>query len=471
MYIHNSKDGVLSSRNFEGTRAAMTHSLHFAEALLPDGWGRDVRIDIEGGIISSVGSGAAGAERFAVGLPGLPNLHSHAFQRGMAALAERRSAEPDSFWSWREVMYRFLAVLTPQDVEAVAAMAYAEMLEGGFTRVGEFHYLHNQPGGGRYDDAAEMAARIAAAADATGIALTLLPVFYAHANFGGTAPAPGQARFVTDHDGYARLLAGSAAAVRWLPDAVLGVAPHSLRAVTLEELGEVVALAGGGPVHIHAAEQLREVEDCVAWCGARPVELLVDRAGVGPGWCVVHATHMTAEETRRLAGSGAVAGLCPITEASLGDGIFDGAGWRQAGGRFGVGSDSNIQIGAADELRMLEYSQRLATRRRNVLAAGPGATTGRSLVDAVLVGGAAALGVEPPALRAGAVADIVALDASHVSLAGRHANGWLDGWIFAAPAAIDTVWRRGRAVVRQGRHIGRERIERAYRIALTRLMA
>jgi formimidoylglutamate deiminase len=449
----------------------MTHSLHFAEALLPDGWGRDVRVEIEGGIISSVGSGVAGAECFAVGLPGLPNLHSHAFQRGMAALAEVRGTEPDSFWSWREVMYRFLAVLTPEDVEAIAAMAYAEMLEGGFTRVGEFHYLHHQPGGERYDDAAEMAARIAAAADATGIGLTLLPVFYAHGNFGGTEPAPGQARFVSDQDGYARLLAGSAAAVRRLPDAVLGVAPHSLRAVTLEELSEVVALAGGGPVHIHAAEQLREVDDCIAWCGARPVELLLDRAGVGVGWCVVHATHMTDAETRLLAGSGAVAGLCPITEASLGDGIFDGTAWRDAGGRFGVGSDSNIQIGVAEELRMLEYSQRLVTRRRNVLAAGSGATTGRSLVDAAMVGGATALGVEAPALRVGAAADIVALDASHVSLAGRHADGWLDGWIFAAPGAVDTVWRRGRTVVRRGRHIGRERIERAYRTALARLTA
>jgi formiminoglutamate deiminase len=471
MYIHNSCRRVLSSPKITGMRVVMTQVLHFAEALLPEGWARDVRIEIADGMIIAVSQGASGAEAFAGGLPGVPNLHSHAFQRGMAALAEVRAAEADSFWSWREVMYRFLAALTPDDVEAIAAMAYAEMLEGGFTRVGEFHYLHHAPDGGHYAAPAEMAGRIAAAAARTGIGLTLLPVFYAHSNFGALPPAPAQRRFITSRDGFARLLDASRAVLRDLPDAVLGVAPHSLRAATPEELAEIAALVPGGPVHIHAAEQVREVEDCLAWCGRRPVELLLDRAGVGPGWCVVHATHMTADETRRLARSGAVAGLCPITEASLGDGIFDGPGWQEAGGLYGVGTDSNIEIGAAAELRQLEYSQRLATRRRNVMARGPGVTTGRSLIDTALAGGAAALGVARPALRAGAPADIVALDAAHVSLAGRHGDGWLDGWIFAAPAAVDTVWRRGRVVVQDGRHIERPAIERAYRAVLRRLTA
>ena len=354
-------------------------ALWFGSALLPEGWADNVRLTLEGGKILRVETGVAagaGDERHGIAVPGLANLHSHAFQRGMAGLAERRGPQGDNFWSWREVMYRFLDRLTPEDVEAIAAQAYVEMLETGFTRVGEFHYLHHAPDGTPYSNIAELAERIAVASDMTGIALTLLPVFYAHANFGGVPPVPGQRRFINSIDAFAELMAASRRAVEALADARIGVAPHSLRAVRPEELPDVVALAEGGPVHIHAAEQTKEVEDCLAWSGARPVEWLLDHTGVDGRWCVVHATHMSAAETVALARSGAVAGLCPVTEANLGDGVFPATTYLSAGGAFGIGTDSNILIDPAEELRALEYAQRLGARARNVAGLGRGPIDG-----------------------------------------------------------------------------------------------
>ena len=331
--------------------------IHARQALLADGWARDVRLRVEDGRIAAVEAGAPPApddERHDAILPGLPNLHSHAFQRGMAGLAETRGPGSDSFWSWRTVMYRFALSMTPEDVEAVAAQLYVEMLEAGFTRVGEFHYLHHDRDGGRYGDVAEMAARIAAAASATGMALTLLPVFYAHAGFGGTPPGEGQRRFINDRDSYMALLERCRALTAALPEGVTGVAPHSLRAVTPQELAEVVAMAGEGPIHIHIAEQVKEVEDSIAWSGRRPVEWLLDNQPVDARWCLIHATHMTQDVTQGMARAGAVAGLCPVTEANLGDGTFPAPGFLAAGGRYGVGSDSNVLIGLPDELRQLE---------------------------------------------------------------------------------------------------------------------
>ena len=335
--------------------------LHAASALLPQGWAHDVRLTLEHGQLSAIEIGvpaAAGDECHAVLVPGMPNLHSHAHQRGMAGLAEWRGASTDSFWSWRELMYRFALAMTPAQLEAIASQLYVEMLEAGFTRVGEFHYLHHDPDGRAYADPAEMAARLAAAATCSGIGLTLLPVFYAHAGFGGTPAAAAQRRFINAIDAYARLLDASRRAVKNLPGAIVGVAPHSLRAVTPDELAQVLVLADGAPVHIHIAEQVQEVEACIAWSGARPVQWLLDHAPVDERWCLVHATHIDADETRRTAVSGAVVGLCPITEANLGDGIFDAPPFVDAGGHWGIGSDSNVQIGVADELRLLEYSRR-----------------------------------------------------------------------------------------------------------------
>jgi formiminoglutamate deiminase len=388
----------------------------------------------------------------------------------MAGLSEVRGPASDSFWTWREVMYRFLGRMSPDDVEAVTALAYAEMLEGGFTRAGEFHYLHHDIDGAPYADPAEMAARIAAAAQATGIALTLLPAFYAHGGFGGAPPAPGQRRFISDLDGFARLLEASAAALRGLPGAVLGVAPHSLRAAAPEELAVVAALRPDAPVHMHIAEQVLEVADCRGWSGQTPVEWLLAHQAVDARWCLIHATHMTPAEAAALARTGAVAGLCPITEASLGDGIFPGPDWRDAGGRYGVGTDSNVLIGAAAELRQLEYAQRLGGRARNVMADGAGRSTGRALFDAALAGGAQALGVAPAALAAGQPADLLALDGEAPALVGRHGDALLDGWIFAG-GALTAVWVGGQQVVADGRHVAREAIQARYRATLRRLLA
>lgn len=450
-------------------------TIWFDSALLATGWARQVRVSVRDGQIAAIETQAPrqpGEIAYGPALPGLPNLHSHAFQRGMAGLAEVRGPSADSFWTWREVMYRFLERLGPEEVEAVGALAYAEMLESGFTRVGEFHYLHHDQGGRAYADPAEMAARIAAAAEATGLGLTLLPVFYAHSGFGGADPTPAQGRFINAIDSFSRLLEASRKALTHLPDAVVGLAPHSLRAATPAELEALVTLAGDGPIHIHIAEQTKEVLDCEAWSGQRPVDWLLDHAPVDARWCLVHATHVTPQETRRMAASGAVVGLCPITEANLGDGLFPALDYLDAGGRFGVGSDSNVLIDAAEELRLLEYGQRLARRTRNVMATQAGRSTGGDLYRAALAGGAQALGVDGVGLSVGAPADFVSLDASHPALIGRQGDAILDSFVFAARRdVVDGVWRAGRKVVSNGRHHRRDEITARYRQALEKVLA
>ncbi|MCJ2071350.1 formimidoylglutamate deiminase [Methylobacterium sp. J-030] len=448
--------------------------LFFDTALLPGGWADDVRITLTQEGIASVDAGAARAPddaHHAVGLPGLASLHSHAFQRAMAGLTEARGTEADSFWTWRELMYRFVGRITPDQVEAVAAQAYAEMLEGGFTRVGEFHYLHHAPDGAPYTDIGELSGRIVAAAAATGIGLTLLPVFYAQSGFGGLPPEPGQRRFVTGIDAFARLLDSCRSHARSDPGIVIGVAPHSLRAVTPSDLERVAVLAPDSPIHLHIAEQEKEVRDCLAWCGQRPVDWLLDRFAVDGRWTLIHATHLSDDETDRLASSGAVAGLCPVTEANLGDGTFPAVRFLKAGGTIGIGTDSNVCIGAADELRQLEYSQRLALRARNALSLGDGRSTGRTLFDACLAGGARSLGTAPGELAPGAVGDILCLRRG-AALAGRSVDAVLDTWVFAArESPVDEVWVRGRRVVRGGRHVRAVAIGDRYRAVLKELLA
>jgi formiminoglutamate deiminase len=446
--------------------------LWFKTALLPEGWASSVLVEIEEGRIRTARAESPRRDGECAGeiaIPGLANLHSHAFQRGMAGLAERRGDRPDSFWTWRETMYRFALSMSPDDVESVATWLYVEMLEAGFTRVGEFHYLHHDIDGRPYGNIAEMAQRIAAAAAGSGIALTLLPVFYAHATFGGAPPLPEQRRFISDLDLFARLLEDSRATVRGLGGSVVGVAPHSLRAVTPKELVAVVALAGNNPIHIHAAEQVKEVEDSLAWSGKRPVAWLLGNAELERRWCLIHATHMDEAETSGLAASGATAGLCPVTEANLGDGIFNGAAFVKAGGRYGIGTDSNIRVGVADELRQLEYAQRLDGRARNVMAVA-GGSTGRALFDAAVHGGAVALGSAPAGLMAGAAADIVTLKPDHPALVGRVEDAMLDAWIFAAGSdLVDSVWARGEQQVAGGRHLRREAIRRRFDATILRL--
>ncbi|MFN5668406.1 formimidoylglutamate deiminase [Bradyrhizobium sp.] len=449
--------------------------LHFAFALLPSGWANDVRVEFTDGIIASVTAGVASTdadERHQLAVPGLASLHSHAFQRGMAGLAELRGDTTDTFWTWRETMYRFALTMTPDDVTAVATLLYVEMLERGFTRVGEFHYLHHDRDGSPYANPAEMAVRIAEASDASGIGLTLLPSFYAHGTFGGAAPHAGQRRFICSVDQFTTLMAASRDAIRKLPGANIGIAPHSLRAVAPDELAAIIPLAGADPIHIHAAEQVREVGDCLAWSGQRPVEWLLEHAPVDQRWCLIHATHMTEQEVTALAGSGAVAGLCPITEASLGDGIFSAREFLAAGGRFGVGTDSNVLVGVADELRQLEYGQRLKHRERVIEQRTAGGRAGTPREHVALAGGAQALAQAKSGLVPGARADIVSLDTTHPSLAGRSGDAVLDGWLFAAGSdAIDCVWAGGDKLVAGGRHRLRDSARERFNASVRRLVA
>lgn len=453
----------------------MTETLHLAEALLPLGFARNVKVTVEDGTITAVEADcrADGAgRRFAgLALPGMPNLHSHAFQRGMAGLSERRGAPEDSFWTWREVMYRFLDRLDPDDVQSIAAQAFVEMLEGGFTALAEFHYLHHDKDGRAYANIAAMAEAVAAAAAETGLGLTLLPVFYRYDNFGQAPSVHGQRRFVNDHESYGRLLDASMAAIRDLPDSRLGVAPHSLRAVAREDLGWLASLRPDEPVHIHVAEQMREVEDSLKLTGRRPVELLMETVQLDRRWCLIHATHLSDAERDGIAHSGAVAGLCPITESSLGDGIFDGVRYREAGGALGIGSDSNIQIDAGAELRQLEYSQRLRDRRRALFSEDQ-ASTGLALWQAACAGGARACGRAIGRLAPGSRADFITLDLDQPAIVGKSGADALDSAIFAANALpLRDVVVGGRTVVSEGRHHAREQVRSRFGLTMRRLLA
>ncbi len=451
----------------------------FAEtALLPQGWADRVRIDWDAaGAITAVTPGApaqGSAERADAVVPGMPNLHCHAFQRAMAGLTERAGPAGDDFWSWRAVMYKFVAALEPEQIAAIAAQLYVEMLKAGYTSVAEFHYLHNDPEGKPYADRAELANQIALAAGATGIRLTLLPVLYQTGNFGGAAPNEAQRRFLLKTDAFNALVESLFKALRGSRHVRVGIAPHSLRAVPPAALREAKAaldkIDPTAPIHIHAAEQTKEVEDCLAWSGKRPVEWLLDEAKCDARWTLVHCTHMTAEETRRLAASGATAGLCPTTEADLGDGLFPLVDYLAGKGRFGIGSDSNVAVSPAEELRWLEWGQRLLHRRRNLAPAPEGASIGGILWRASLAGGAQALGQPIGAVAVGRRADFLALDRAHPCLAGHMGDGLLDALVFAGgTAAIRHVMVGGRWVVREGRHPAEERIAENYRAALRRL--
>jgi formimidoylglutamate deiminase len=444
----------------------------FEFALLPNGWAKRVRITVDNGFISAIELGVApgvGDERHGAAVPGLGNLHSHAFQRGMAGLTEGGGGASDSFWSWRAIMYRFLQQLSPDDVEAIAALAFAEMAESGFTRVGEFHYLHKDCDGLAYGNPGEMAERLASAASEVGIGLTLLPVYYAHADFGGVAPLESQRRFATSRDEYEQVLFASRNAIKPLAHGVVGIAPHSLRAVSPGELDWMLAANPEGPVHIHIAEQMREVDACLAWSGQRPIDWLYDHAQVDERWCLVHATHANEVEISRIAQSGAVVGLCPITEANLADGIFPVDAFLAQGGAIGVGSDSNVLIDAAEELRLLDYGQRLTSQARNQLATAE-LSSGRSLFDKVGFGGAQALGCNV-GLREGASADFVTLNLDHPSLMGRQGDKLLDGWIYAAKRqSVDDVWIAGAKIVSGGVHRDKQRILNRYKLVVSKLI-
>jgi formimidoylglutamate deiminase len=443
-------------------------------ALLADGWAENVRLHLEHGLIQSIApQSKAEATDIVVDvlLPALSNLHSHSFQRAMAGMTEFRAAGRDSFWTWRELMYRFVNRITPDQIQAIAALTFMEMQEAGYAAVGEFHYVHHQSGGVPYADIAELSNQIFAAANATGIGLTHLPVLYSYGGARQAALTEGQLRFGNDVDHFMQLLDCCRDGLRHLrADARMGMAPHSLRATSPADLKAVLAQHKTGPIHIHIAEQPKEVTDIQAWLGARPVEWLLANANVNSSWCLIHATHMTDDETKHMAKSGAVAGLCPITESNLGDGPFNGPTYLNAGGVFGVGSDSNVNISLTEELRTLEYSQRQRDVARNVLVVGEG-SVGQTLYLGAARGGAQALGRNAGDISVGRLADLVAIDSTTPTLCALRSEQLLDGLVFAAKDTVVTdVWSAGRHAVRGGQHIDQEQIRKNYRRAVTELL-
>lgn len=438
------------------------------------GWARNCRVTCADGRIARlepdtpVASGDCPVDLL---LPAIGNLHSHSFQRAMAGMTEFRADGRESFWTWRNLMYRFVEQLTPDHIEAIAALAFMEMMEAGFAAVGEFHYLHHRPGGAPYARLPELSDRIFAAAAETGIGLTHLPVLYSYGGVHREVLAGGQQRFSNDVAQYLTLLESCRDALSELPaDTRIGIAPHSLRATVPADLARLLDAAPRGPIHIHIAEQQREVSEVERALGARPVEWLLENAEVGEDWCLIHATHMTEPETAGVAKSGAVVGLCPITEANLGDGIFNGPAYLAHGGAFGIGSDSNIRISPKEELRMLEYSQRLRDMARNVMMTGTG-SVGRALYIGAAAGGARALGRDSGRIETGRLADLVAVDRSHPSLCALNEDQLLDGLCFAAPDSVVTdTWSAGRHMVKSGRHVAHEAIVSRYRAAMRDLL-
>ncbi|MFQ6024035.1 MAG: formimidoylglutamate deiminase [Acidiferrobacterales bacterium] len=437
-------------------------------ALLGDGWGRNVVLDMDAaglitGIKPDITTPPADAQRLGGPvLPGMPNLHSHAFQRAFAGCSERRGPDEDSFWTWRKVMYDFAARITPDQVQSIAEQLYVEMLKAGYTAVAEFHYLHHDANGEPYAKLTEMSDRIFAAANTTGIALTHLPVLYGYGGFGGQPATAGQRRFINDIERYATLLETLFAHYGKQPNARIGIAAHSLRAVTPESLREAVQLINrlddSAPIHIHIAEQKKEVDDCLAWSGQRPVTWLFDNADIDERWCLVHATHLDDKEIQALAASRAVAGLCPTTEANLGDGLFPAIEYQRRGGTFGIGSDSHISVSAVEELRTLEYGQRLLHRRRALLA-NLSHSVGASLYRDALRGGAQALGLAAGGLAVGRRADLVVLDPETPALINKPDDLLLDAVVFAGNVnPVKDVMVAGQWRIVDGHHLLEEEI-------------
>lgn len=449
-------------------------------ALLGDHWARSVRVTVgNDGVIEAVSPEAdlnANSDMTRIAghtLPGIANLHSHAFQRAMAGLAERAGPTNDSFWTWRKVMYAFLDAMKPEHVEAIAAQLYIELLKHGYTSVAEFHYLHHQSNGSLYDNPSEMSDRIIAASTHAGIGLCHLPVLYGFSGFGEQPPTDGQRRFINTPDQFLKFLEDLGDKYSASPTFNFGMAAHSLRAVSPASFGAVLEgfkeILPGAPIHIHIAEQLKEVEDCVTWCGKRPVEFLYEQFAVDKNWCLIHATHLNDAEVDAIAASGAVAGICPTTEANLGDGIFPAVRFMQQGGTFGVGTDSHISVSLADALRSLEYSQRLQHLGRNILASEKQPSTGMSLLNGALQGGQIATGFNT-AIVVGARADFVVLDNNHPAMIGRSGDSIVDSFIFANSGnPIRDVYVAGKAIITNGRHLNEDQILSDFATAIKEL--
>ena len=452
-------------------------SVFFAErALLPSGWATNVRFEVStDGLLSHVQADAERGDALMLNgpvVPGMPNLHSHAFQRAMAGLAEVAGNPNDSFWTWRELMYRLVGKISPHQMGVIAHQSYIEMLKGGFTSVAEFHYVHHDTGGNAYADPAELARQISEAASSAGIGLTLLPVLYSFSGFGGLAANEGQRRFIHSTDSYLDLQSRLAPLLRGQPAQELGLCFHSLRAVTPQQISEVLAASDKQcPVHIHIAEQNKEVQDCLAWSGRRPVQWLYENVEIDQRWCLVHATHVEPDEVALMARSGAVAGLCLTTEANLGDGIFPAVDFFARRGRWGIGSDSHVSLSVVEELRWLEYGQRLRDQRRNRLCGDDQPIVGRNLYEGALAGGSQALAQTVGKLQAGHRADWLVLDGNDPYIATASNDGILNRWLFAGgDRQIRDVMVNGKWVVRDGRHAGEEQSAKAFAQVLRELL-
>ena len=458
----------------------MINTLWATSALLPDGWAESVEItlDVQGNIAAiSTAKPYTRGERVDVLIPGIPNVHSHAHQRAMAGLGERARQQAgqsaDSFWTWRKVMYHYLERIQPQHLFNISAQLYLEMLKAGYTSVGEFQYLHHDIDGRHYDNRAEMSLQCMNAAASLGLGFTALPVLYRYGGFGEADPLSGQKRFLNDGEDFVRLVELLQTASGNDANTSVGIAPHSLRAISQPLLTEVIDSCGPGnlaAIHIHIAEQIKEVDDCLAWSQRRPVEWLFDHFEVNQNWCLVHATHMNEAETATMAKSGSIAGLCPTTEANLGDGLFNAIDYFGAGGRWAIGSDSHISIDPVEELRWLEYGQRLSTRNRNLLVSTQNLNTGRNLLDGALQGGAQACGRKIGRIETGYRADFVGLNAQQPRLYGRIQDDLIDSWIFSGNTnLVDSVYVGGKKIIDQGHHPDEETIARNFRQTLDEL--
>lgn len=454
--------------------------LYAERALLSDGWAERVLLEVDSrGIISRLTKNAAdsGDAQMLRGvvLPGMANVHSHAFQRAFAGYTEQRQTGDDNFWSWRQVMYDFVSRVTPEQVYTVAEQLYIEMLKAGYTVVGEFHYLHHDVDGKPYASLTEMSERIIEAARICGIAITHLPVLYAHGGFGGQPASIGQRRFLNHVEQFSNLLEKLFSTYCNDANIRIGIAPHSLRAVTEQELRQALAnldhLDRDAPVHIHIAEQTGEVDDCLNWCGARPVAWLYDHFTPDHRWCLIHATHLSAAELDTVATSEASVGLCPTTEANLGDGVFPAEKFLDGGGRFGIGSDSNVSVSPIEELRTLEYSQRLVHRRRAILAPA-GGSVGAHLYATAARNGAIALGRHSGTLEIGYQADLVVIDDQTPVLVNKPAHTLLDAMVFAGntnpvtDVMVSGVWQ-----VRDRYHPREESVFKAFKRVLNEVWA
>ena len=452
----------------------MTTRIWAASALLATGWADSVEISIDdNGDIDTIAPDTdyiSGA-RVEVLIPAMPNVHSHAHQRAMAGLGERAGNNEDSFWTWRKVMYHYLERIQPDHLHHIAAQLYLEMLKAGYSCVGEFQYLHHDIAGKAYANPAEMSLQCLQAARSVGLGFTALPVLYRYGGFGSVAPLDGQKRFINQADDFVEIVQSLQQATADDANAAVGIAPHSLRAIDRELLSEVIGnLDQLVAIHIHIAEQTKEVDDCLEWSGQRPVAWLFDNFEVNSDWCLIHATHMDTDETRSMADSGCIAGLCPTTEANLGDGFFNALDYLAQQGRWAIGSDSHISIDPVEELRWLEYGMRLQTRRRNLLASTTTTNTGRSLLDAALAGGAQACGRPIGSIAPGYRADLLVLDCDHPRLYGRRRDDLIDSWIFSGNEnLVRDVYIGGKRLIADGHHANEDMIAQNYRDTLDQL--